>query len=94
MKTAEKKTEKRMVEVWEERMKKAGHEFAWLRTIKAVYGRVAIIADLPTLLTIQFPKGTPRNKNLKSGHAPSDNFTIKQENIARRDIVRIRYYKD
>lgn len=85
--------EKRMVETWEEKTKKAGHQFAWLKTTKAIYDRVAVVADLPTMITIQFPQGKSRNKNLKSGHTPSDNFTIKQENISKRDIIQIRYYK-
>lgn len=94
MKTAEKKTtEKRKVEIWEARTKKAGHRFAWLKTNKAIYDRVAIVANLPTMITIQFPVGTSRNKNLKSAHTSSDNFTIKQENISKKDIERIRYYK-
>lgn len=86
--------EKRMVETWEERTKKAGHPFAWLKTTKAIYDRVAVVADLPTMLTIQFPKGTSRNRNLKTGHARSDSFSITQENISKKDIVRIRYYKE
>jgi len=96
MKTVEKKksSEKRLVEVWAEKMWKAHNEFAMIITTKAIYDRVAIVVDLPTILTVQFPKGNPKNKNLKSGHARSDNFTIVQENISKRDVLRIRYYKD
>lgn len=95
MKTAEKKTEKRMVEVWEERMKKAGHQFAMIKTRNAIYDRVAIVADLPTILTVQYPKGASRRKNLSAAYTPCDSITIKQENISKRDIVgNIRYYKN
>lgn len=94
MKTKTQKSEKRMVEIWEEKTKKAGHQFAWLKTTKAVYDRVAVVADLPTMITVQFPVGKAKRGNLKSGYTPSDNFTIKQENISKRDIIRIRYYKD
>ena len=94
MKTKTQKPEKRMVEIWEEKTKKAGHQFAMIKTTNAIYDRVAVVANLPTMLTIQFPKGSSRNKNLKSAHTASNNFTIKQENISKRDIIQIRYYKD
>ncbi len=88
-----KTTEKRMVEAWEQEMKKAGHEFAMIRTKNAIYDRVTIVTDLPTMLIVQFPKGNSRNKNSKSIHSLSENFTIKQENIAKRDVKNLRYYK-
>jgi len=94
MKTAVNNSEKRMVDTWEEKMKAARNQFAMIKTTKAIYDRVAIVADLPTILTIQFPKGSSRNKNLNSGHPRSDSFTIKQENISKRDIIQTRYYKD
>lgn len=90
MKTKTQKSEVRLAEVWEQKMKKANHRFAEIRTVNAIYDRVAIVADLPTMLTIQFPKNNSKNsKPIRGG-----NFTIKQENISRRDITQIRYYKD
>ena len=92
--TKTQKSETRMVETWELRMKTANHRFAIIKTTNAIYDRVVVIVDLPTMLTIQFPKGSSRHKNLNSAHTPSDNVTIKQENISKRDIVDMRYYKD
>jgi len=84
----------RMVEKWEMRMKKAGHEFAMIKTNNAVFDRVAVGDDLPTILVVQYPKRSSKNKNLNSAHSPGKDFTIKQESISKRDIVDIRYYKD
>ena len=90
----EKTKDQRMVEKWEEKVKAAGHQFAQFRTVKAIYDRVAIIANLSSMITIQYPQGRHRGKNLKSIYTPSTDYTIVQENIAKRDIVgRIRYYK-
>ena len=81
----------RMVEIWEKRMREAGHEFAMVKTKNAIFDIAAIIADLPSILTIQFPARNPRSKKSASGDV---DFTIKQENIAKRDIVEIRYFQD
>ncbi len=86
-------SEKRMVETWEEKAKAAGHQFAQLKTNKAVYDRVAVVAVLPAMITIQFVRGRSR-KNLKSIHSPSENFSVVQENISKRDIENIKYYRD
>ena len=83
-----------LVESWENRMKRTGHQFASIQTNSAFFDRTAIIANLPTILTIQFPKGSSKNKNLSSTHNRSESFNIKQENIPKRDIEKIRYYKD
>lgn len=84
----------RLVETWENKMKKAGHKFAMIQTNNTILDRAAVIADLPTMLIIQYPKGSSKNKNLSSTHTRSDSFTIKQDNISKRDIEKIRYYKD
>jgi len=94
MRTKTQKPETRMVETWETRMRKANHQFAMIKTTDAIYDRVVVVANLPTILTIQFPKGNSRTKNPKSVLNVSENFTIKQENIRKRDIIQIRYYKD
>lgn len=94
MKTKTRKPEKRMVETWKIRMQKADHQLATLRTTKAVYGLVAVISNLPTMITIEYPKGISRNKNLGTMHSSSDSFTIKQEGISKKDIVSLRYYKE
>lgn len=86
--------EKRMVETWEEKTKAAGHQFAQLTTTKAVYDRVAIVAKLPSMITIQFVRGNARRKNLKSVHTPSESFSVVQEGISKKDIVDIKYYRD
>jgi len=88
------KSETRMVETWKIRMRTAGHQLAMLRTNKAIFDIVAVIADLPTMITIEYPKGTSRNKNLRSGHTSSENFVIKQEGVSKRDILELRYYKE
>jgi len=86
----------RLVEAWERKMKKAGHQFAKIKTKNAIFDRVAIIANLPTLFTVQYPRGSSRSRNLATWPGPSedDSITIKQENISKRDIRRIQYYKD
>lgn len=86
--------EKRLVEKWEEKTKANDHQFAWLITTKAIYDRVAVVAKLPTMITIQFVQGKARRKNLKSIYSPSESFTVVQENIAKRDIVDIKYYRN
>lgn len=94
MKTKAQKPETRMVETWKIKMREAGHRLAMLQTNKAIFDLVAVIANLPTMITIEYPKGSSRNKNLGAIHSSSDNFTIKQEGISKRDIVSLRYYKD
>ena len=94
MKTKTRKPETRLVETWKIRMRKAGHQLAMLRTNKAVFDLVAVIAKLPTMITIEYPKGSSRNKNLNAFHSSSENFTIKQEGVSKRDIISLRYYKD
>ena len=86
--------QERIVETWEKRMKNAGHQFAMIKTTNAIYDRVAIIDNLLTMLTIQFPKGSSRRKDPKSILNVQENFTIRQENIRKRDVIDIRYYKD
>lgn len=94
MKTKTQKSEKRMVETWKIRMQKAGHQLAMLRTTKAVYDLVAVITNLPTMITIEYPRGNSRNRNLGTVYSPSENFTIKQEGVSKRDILDLRYYKE
>ena len=94
MKTKTQKPETRIVETWKIRMQNAGHQLAMLQTNKAVYDLVAVVANLPTMITIEYPKGNSRRKNLKSVHSPSESFTIKQEGISKRDIINLRYYKN
>ena len=86
--------EQRMVEKWEEKVKANGHQFAQIRTIKAIYDRVAVVANLSTMITIQYPVGKSKGKNLKTIFTPSFEFTIKQEGIAKREIVDIKWYKN
>lgn len=82
--------EKRLVEVWEEKMKANGHQFAEIKTTKAIYYRVAIIDNLNTILTVQFIRGSARKAN-----APNDSFKVVTENIAKREIVGdIKYYRE
>lgn len=83
-----------LVANWEKKMKKAGKQFAKLTTIKAIYDRVAIIEDRPTVLVIQWPKGISKKRNLNTAHCGHETFTIKQEVIADADIKNIQYYKD
>lgn len=84
----------RLVEKWEKKMRKAKHEFAAIKTTKAIFDRVAAIKDLPTILIVQYPKSSSRNKNLNSANVSGRIFSIKQENIPKREIVGVRYYKD
>lgn len=82
-----------VVETWEKRMKKEGKQFAQIQTSRAIYDRCAIVKDLPTMLIVQFPKNKSKSKNLKPT-AASD-FTIVQENVAKRDLTKpVRYYKN
>jgi len=82
-----------IVETWENRMKREGKQFAQIQTNRAIYDRCAIVKNLPTVLIIQFPKNKSKSKNFKPA-APTD-FTIVQENVAKRDLTKpVRYYKD
>lgn len=84
-----------LVEKWQENMRKAKRAFAIIRTDRAIYDRVAIVADLPTILTVQFPQGDGRrSKDTSTMLKLSKTFSIKQENIDKRDIRKFRYYKD
>jgi len=78
-----------MTETWQEKMKKANHKFAMIRTKTAIFDRVAIVRDLPSLLVVQFPKG-------KVGRASvfARTVSITQENISKKDIEDLKYYKD
>jgi len=79
---------------WEIKMKKANHQFAMIQTNRAIFDIAAITANLPTMLTIQYLKGSSRRKNLSLPYNHSENFSIRQENISKRDIKKIQYYKD
>lgn len=73
----------RLVEKWEQRMRGKRCKFVLIETVRAIFDRVAITADMPSLLTVQFPKG-----NAKQG------YQIHQENIPWKEVISIRHYKD
>jgi len=86
--------EMNLVSIWEKKMKKAGNQFAMIRTKTAIYDRVAIVENTTTALKIQWPKGTSKKRNLNTADCRHESFTIKQEVITKTDIKDIRYYKD
>jgi len=81
-------------EKWEIIMKKQENTFAMIETNNAIFDRVAIVDDLPSILVVQFPKRkrTPKGRDPEPVITPSENFTIVQENIPKREIVRIKPY--
>jgi len=81
-------------ESWEIKMKRANHKFATIQTIRAIFDRAAIITDLSTIFVIEYIKGNSKNKNLASTHNCSTSFSVKQKNIAKKDIEKIKYYKN
>jgi hypothetical protein len=78
-----------ITETWQARMKKAKHKFAMIRTKTAIFDRVAIVRDLPSLLVVQFPKG-----KISRASVLARTVSITQENISKRDVEDLRYYKD
>ena len=79
-----------VTETWQKKMKEAGRKFAIVKTIRAIYDRVAIISDLPSLLIVEYPKRNSKGK--KSSRSPADAFSIKRENIPKNEITNLRYF--
>jgi hypothetical protein len=71
----------RLVDKWKNQLLKNKCKFAKIQTAHAIFDLAAIIVEMENLFTIQYPK-----VDSKGG------VTIGQENIARGDIVDMRYY--
>lgn len=73
----------RLVDKWKNQILGKKHRLAKIQTIHAIYYLVAVVAEMRNLLTVQYPKVDSMG-----------NITIKQENIAKGEIVDMQYYKE